>query len=122
MSSSIDEINRLVSKGMYVSLFKIRNNSHAKHSLLRKFDVLKTSILSEFEEMHNIWKGTRYIRENVYIGIIVYIGIMSFFCKTVSQIFFSLFWSGDKRIFLSEFLRKWGWFHGHNERFPRYHG
>ena len=41
--------------------------------------------------------------------------------KTMSRISFNLFWLGDKR-FLSEFLRKWGWFHRHNERFPKYLG
>ena len=39
----------------------------------------------------------------------------------MSQISFKLFCSGDKRL-LSEFLRKWGWFQGHNERFPKYLG
>ena len=44
-----------------------------------------------------------------------------FVYKTVSQISFNLFWSGDKRL-SSEFLRKWGWFHGRNKRFPKYLG
>ena len=39
----------------------------------------------------------------------------------MSQISFNLFYLWDKRL-LSEFLRKWGWFHGHNERFPKYLG
>ena len=39
----------------------------------------------------------------------------------MSQISFKLFCSGDKRL-LSEFLRKWGWFQVHNERFPKYLG
>ena len=34
---------------------------------------------------------------------------LSFIHKTVSQISFSFFCTGDKRV-LSEFLRKWGWF------------
>ena len=37
------------------------------------------------------------------------------------QISYNLFCMGDNRL-LSEFLRKWGWFHGHNERFPKYLG
>ena len=41
---------------------------------------------------------------------------LSFVYKTVSQISFKLFCLGDKRL-LSEFLRKWGWFQGHSERF-----
>ena len=46
---------------------------------------------------------------------------LSFVYKTLSQISFNLFCSGDERL-LSEFLRKWGWFHGHNERFPKHLG
>ena len=44
---------------------------NVKHSLLRKTDVLKTSIFLErkFEEMH---EATRYIQGNVYIGIIFF--------------------------------------------------
>ena len=38
--------------------------------------------------------------------------------KRVSY-FFYLLCSGDKMP-LPEFLRKWGWFHEHNERFPKY--
>ena len=40
---------------------------------------------------------------------------LSFFYKIVSQIFLNLFFSGDKKL-LSGFLRKWGWFQGHNEK------
>ena len=76
VSSLIKEISRLISKGIYVLLFYIFNrcsikeiNRYVKHLLLRKTDVLKTSILSErkleectsFEEQ----KGTRYIRANI---------------------------------------------------------
>ena len=39
----------------------------------------------------------------------------------MSQVTFNLFCSEDIRL-LSEFLRKWGWFQGHNEHFPKYHG
>ena len=42
---------------------------------------------------------------------------LSFIYKTVPQISFNLFCSGDKRIFVRvRFIR--GWFHGHNKRFP----
>ena len=41
--------------------------------------------------------------------------------QNVSQISFKLFCSWDKKL-LSEFLRKWGLFQGHNERFPKYLG
>ena len=46
---------------------------------------------------------------------------LSFVYKTLSQIFLNLFCSGEKML-LSEFLRKWGCFHGHNGRFPKYLG
>ena len=44
---------------------------------------------------------------------------LSFVCKIASQNSFKLFCSGNKRL-LSELLSKWGWFQGHNERFPKY--
>ena len=51
-------------------------NRYVKHLLLRKTDLLKSSVLSErkFEEIHIFeeQKGTRYIRGNVYFGIIVF--------------------------------------------------
>ena len=46
---------------------------------------------------------------------------LSFIYASVSQISFNLFCSGDKRL-LSEFVKKWGWFHWHNERFQKYLG
>ena len=71
--------------------------------------------------MHYLWRAKRY---KVYSGKRLfwhYCLQLSFVYKTVSQISFNLFWSGDRRL-LSEFLRKWGWFQGHNERFPKYLG
>ena len=79
--SLFKEINRLIRKGMYILLFDIFNwcslfssikERFVKHLLLRKTDVLKTSILSErkFEEMHFLGRAKRYIRGNVYFGII----------------------------------------------------
>ena len=44
---------------------------------------------------------------------------LPFIYKTMSQISFNLFCSGDKRL-SSEFLSKRGWFQGLNERFPKY--
>ena len=44
---------------------------------------------------------------------------LSFVYKTVSQISFKLLCLIDRRL-LSEFLRKLGWFRGHNDRFPKY--
>ena len=46
---------------------------------------------------------------------------LSFVYKTVSQISFNFCCSGDKSL-LSELLRKWDWFQGHNEFFPKYLG
>ena len=74
MFSSIKETNRLISKKMCVPLFDV-----FKHLPLRKTDVLKTcrkknsrkenlKKCTSFEEQ----KGTRYIRENVYFGIIIF--------------------------------------------------
>ena len=125
MSSLIQEINTLISKGMYVLLFGVFKeiNKYVKHLLIRKTDVLKTSILSErkFENMHYLWRAKMY---KVYSGKRLFWHYrlqLSFVYKTVPQISFDLFWLGDKRL-LSEFLTKWGWFHGHNERFPKYLG
>ena len=70
---------------------------------------------SGFEEQ----KGTSNIRENVYFGIMIFSCHSS--KKAVSQISFKLFGSGGKRRW-SEFLKKWGWFQGLNERFPKYLG
>ena len=46
---------------------------------------------------------------------------LSFVYEKLSQISFNLFCSGDKSL-LSGFLRKCGWFYGHNERFPNASG
>ena len=58
---------------------------------------------TSFEEQ----KCTRYIRENIYFGIIVFSCLSS--TKPCLRFFFNLFCSGGKRL-LSEFFRKWGWF------------
>ena len=72
---SIKETNWLTNKGMCVLLFGI-----FKHLLLRKTDVFKTCRKSKFLGKE-IWrnalsleeqKGKRYIRENVYFGIIIF--------------------------------------------------
>ena len=104
--SSIKETNWLMNKGMCVLLF------HGfKHLLLRKTDVLKTCRKSKF-------LGKKICRNA--LAYKVYSGKPSVY-KTLSQISFKLFCMGDKKL-LSEFLRKWGWFQGHNERFPKYPG
>ena len=113
---SIKETNCLINKGMYVLLFDV-----FKHLLLRKTDILKTYRKRKFEEMHELWRAKKY---KVFSGkrlIWHYYLQLSFVYKSMSQISYKLFFSGDKRL-LSEFLRKWGWFQGHNERFPKYLG
>ena len=68
--------------------------------------------------MHYLWRTKMY---KVYSGkrLLWYCRLqLSFVYKMGSQTSFNLFWSGGKRL-LSEFLRKWGWFHRYNERFPR---
>ena len=94
-----------------------------KHLLLTKLTfwklVGKVNFLErKFEEMHQLWRPKRY---KVHSGKRLfwhYCLQLPFTYKTVSQISFNLFCSGDKRL-LSEFVRKWGQFQGHNERFPK---
>ena len=43
---------------------------------------------------------------------------LSFFYKTMSRISINLCRSGNQRHLL-DFMRKWGWFHGHVARFPK---
>ena len=70
---------------------------NVKHLLLKKLTLSKLQFsrkenlkkCTHFEEH----KVTRYIRGNVYIGIIVF---SSFVLKTLSQISFKLFCLGDK--------------------------
>ena len=54
--------------------------------------------------MHYLWRAKRYIRGNVYFGIIVF--SLSIVYKIMSHISFNLFWSRGKRL-LSEILKKW---------------
>ena len=79
MSSLIKEINRLVSKGVYVLSFDIFNG-------YLKTDVLKTLILSErkSEDMHYLWRARRH---KVYSGKHLFWHYrlqLSFVYKTVS--------------------------------------
>ena len=107
---SNEETNWLINKGMYVLLFDV-----FKHLLLRKTDILKNCRKSKFiaEKIWRIYSGKRLFWHYYLQLFFVY--------KTVSQISFKVFCSGDKRL-LSEFFRKGGWFQGHNERFPKYLG
>ena len=93
---------------MYVLLFDA-----FKYLLLRKTDVLKPCQRKFLEK--KIWRNT------IALKLWPYYLQLSFVYKTVSQISFKLFFSGDKKL-LSEFLGKWGRFQGHNERFPKYLG
>ena len=95
-----------------------------KHLLLRKTDVLKTCRKRKFlgkKISRNALVLRRYIRED-YTCIIYHLVLLSSAVfLTQNRISFKLFCSGDKR-FLSEFLRKRGWFQGYNKCFPRYFG
>ena len=50
--------------------------------------------------------------------ILILSSLAVFLLKTLSWIFINVFRSGDKRILL-DFMRKWGWFHGHNVSLPK---
>ena len=69
-----------------------------------------------------IWRNALDLKSKKVLGVLGkrlfchYRLRLSLVYKTLSQISFNLFCSGDKRL-LSEFLRKWDWLHGHNERF-----
>ena len=122
--SSIKEASWLINKVMCVLLSDVV----FKHSekLFRKTDLLKTCRKSKYLGK-KIWRNALAWKSKKLQGIFGktfiwhYYLQLSFVYKTVSQISFKLFCSGDKRL-LSEFLRKWGWFQGHNERFPKYLG
>ena len=115
----VKQTNWLINKRMRVLLFDV-----FKHLLLRKTDVLKNCRKSKFLRK-KCWRNALALKSKKVKGIFGkplfwhnYLQL-SFVYKIVSQICFELFSSGDKRL-LSEFLRKWGWFEGHNERFPKY--
>ena len=94
-----------------------------EHLLLRKTDILKTCWKSNILGK-KIWRNALALKSKkpqVTFGKTFILTFIIFVYKTMSQISFKLFCSGDKRL-LSEFLRKWGWFQGHNERFPKYLG
>ena len=94
-----------------------------KHLLLRKADNLKTCQKSKFLGK-KIWTNTLALKSKKVQGILGKMFILALSSaafrlqKHVSD-FFTFFCSGDRRL-LSEFLRKWGWFHGHNEDFHKY--
>ena len=67
--SSIKKAIWLINKGIGILSFDI-----LKHLRLRKTDVLKTCRKENLKKCNSFekQKGTRYIRENVYFGIIVF--------------------------------------------------
>ena len=76
---------------MYVLLFDV-----FKHILLRKTDVLQTCRKKKFAEMHELWRAKR---NKVHSGKRLfwhYYLQLPFVYRTVSQISFKLFSSGDK--------------------------
>ena len=114
---------------MHALLFDVFNslikeiNRPVKHLLYYYEKLTFSTILSErkFEEMHYLWRAKWYKVYSWKRLFWHYRLQLSFVYKTVSQISFTFFWSGDRRL-LSEFFRQWGWFHVHNERFPKYLG
>ena len=91
---------------------------------MRKTDVFKTCRKSKFLGK-KIWRYALALkRKKVHLYSAKplfwhYYLQLSFLHKMISQISFKLFCLRDIRI-LSELLRKWGWFQGHHERFPKY--
>ena len=97
--------NRWTSKEMSVT---IKENWRSQI-----FDFLWKKIWRNALALKNKKVYTRYTWGNNF-GIIVFSCLLSL---NLSQIFLNMFYSGDKRL-LSEFLRTWGWFHGHSECSP----
>ena len=97
-----------------------------KHLLLRKTDVLKICHESKFL-IKKIWRNALALKNKKVQGIfgktITLVLLSSADLRLQNHVsdFFSIVLLGDKRL-LSEFCRKWGWFQGHNERFPKYLG
>ena len=70
----------------------------------------------KLKEMCHFWRAKRY---KVYLE--KPLSSVVFCLQNLTQISSKLFCSADKKL-LSEFLRKWDWFQGHNEYFPKYLG
>ena len=90
---------------------------------MRKTDVLKAIRKSKFL-WKKIWRNAPALKSNIYSWkrLFWHYWLHLFFVyKTVPQISFKLFCSGDKKL-LWEVLRKWDWFQGHDERFLKYFG
>ena len=115
----IKETNWLINEGMCVLLFDV-----FKHLLLRKTDVLKTCRKSKFLGK-KIWRNALALKSKrckVYSGkrLLWHYYLQQSFVsqKPCFRFLLNQFCSGDERL-LSELLRKWSWFQGHNERFPK---
>ena len=130
--SSIREINRLKRKGKCVLLFNVFNGCYTViNSLISKgmsnitIEKNVERLKRRFSRKENLKKCSSFERAKRYKiysrkSLLRHYRLqLSFVYKTVFQIYSNLFCSGDKSL-LSEFLRKWGWFHGHNERFTKY--
>ena len=71
-----------------------------------------------------IWRKALALKSNKVQGIFGETFILALLSSAAFRLqncvsdFFNLLCSRDKRL-LAEFLRKWGWFQRHNERFPK---
>ena len=75
--------------------------------------------------LEKIWRNTLTLKSKKVQGIwwktfnLALLSSAVFHLQNRVSDFFKLLFSGDKRL-LSEFLRKWGWYHGHNEISAKY--
>ena len=115
----------LMSLLMFFSSIKERNRLISKRiSNIYYWETLTFSKLVEKENLSErlIWRNALALESKKVQSKFGEKFILAFFYAAVFlQISFNFFCSGDKR-FLSEFLKKWGWLQGHNERFPKYLG
>ena len=110
------ETNWLISKGTCVLLFYVVNGfSIVKKKYVKECQTFTIEKNWRFQNLSEKWiyrkenltkctnsegqKSTRYIRGNVYFDIIVFSRFFLVY-KTLSQISFNLFCSGDKSIFI----------------------
>ena len=117
--------NRLIRKKAYVLLFDAFNRCSLDHlkkkcvtfTIKKSFDFLRKKTRRNTPHLNSqrykVYSGNRLFWHYHFWLPFVY--------KSVSQSSFNLSYSGDKRL-LSEVLRKWSWFHGHNEHFLKYLG
>ena len=111
--SLIKEMSRLICEGIS-NMYYWEKLTFSKLGFSPKGNLKKCT---SFEEQ----KGAKSIRGTGKHLLWHYRYQLFFVYKSVSQISFNLFCSGYKKL-LSEFLRKWDWFQGHNECFAKYLG